>query len=63
MFGFSGPGYFCACLYNKAFKRFEPEVTDTPDEEFHILTAEEETEKEAAEAAEELPDKGGEDAE
>jgi uncharacterized membrane protein YesL len=66
MFGFSGPGYFCACLYNKAFKRFEPEVTPVADEDFHVLTAEEEAEREAeipeAEAAGGLPDKGDEDA-
>ena len=25
MFGFSGPGYLCAMLYNGLFKKFEPE--------------------------------------
>ena len=57
MFGFSGPGYFSACLYNKAFKRFEPEETTvTSDEEFHVLTEDEETPGEAS-------DKGENDAE
>jgi uncharacterized membrane protein YesL len=29
LLGITGPGYICAMLYSKIFKRFEPEETDT----------------------------------
>lgn len=32
LFFFSGPAYGCALLYNKTFKRFEPEQQDTNDD-------------------------------
>ena len=38
MFGFSGPGYVCAYLYSKVFKRFEPEEDTTDTELKEILT-------------------------
>lgn len=36
LFGFSGPAYISALLYNKTFKRFEPEVAIASDEEWHV---------------------------
>ncbi len=36
LLGFSGPAWLCALLYNKTFKRFEPETVVTPDEEWHV---------------------------
>lgn len=32
LFWFSGPAYFCALLYNKTFKRFEPEKEEVNDD-------------------------------
>ena len=33
MFGFTGPGYLCAMLYNGLFKRFEPEEKKESEED------------------------------
>lgn len=33
LLGISGPGYLCALLYNKTFKRFEPKEEELTDEE------------------------------
>ncbi|MBR4529459.1 MAG: YesL family protein [Lachnospiraceae bacterium] len=43
MFAVSAPGYVCALLYNKTFKRFEPEAEEAPDEEFRVAEAPEDT--------------------
>lgn len=50
MFGMSLPAYVCALLYNKTFKRFEPEETQVSDSDWTILP-EEENEQKAEENA------------
>ncbi|MCR4851420.1 MAG: YesL family protein [Lachnospiraceae bacterium] len=46
LIGISGPAFMCALLYNKTFKRFEPQQEDKDPDEWFIEpeTAEEETE-------------------
>lgn len=45
-FGLSGPSMMCAALYNKTFKRFEPEEEQpVPDEEWTIPVDEEQSDK------------------
>ena len=39
LFFFSGPAYVCALLYNKTFKRFEPE-TEAPSGDYEWTVAE-----------------------
>lgn len=39
--GMSLPAYMCAQLYNKTFKRFEPEEVQTADDEWTLLSEEE----------------------
>ncbi len=38
LLGVSGPAYLCALLYNKTFKKFEPDETVASDEEWHVLS-------------------------
>lgn len=45
MFGISGPALVCALLYNKTFKRFEPESETAGDEEWTVAPEGEEPEK------------------
>ncbi len=47
LIGISGPAFMCALLYNKTFKRFEPQQEDKDPDEWFIEpeTAEEETER------------------
>ncbi len=40
-FGISLPAYMCALLYNKTFKRFEPEEVQADDTEWSVLSEEE----------------------
>ena len=40
-FGISLPAYMCALLYNKTFKRFEPEDVQADDSEWSLLSEEE----------------------
>lgn len=40
-FGVSLPAYMCALLYNKTFKRFEPEEVQADDTEWSVLSEEE----------------------
>lgn len=45
-FGLSGPSIMCAALYNKTFKRFEPDVEQpVPDEEWTVAVDDEESDK------------------
>lgn len=41
VFGISLPAYMCALLYNKTFKRFEPEEVQADDTEWSVLSEEE----------------------
>lgn len=43
-FGISGPVFLCAMLYNKTFKRFEPQEETASDEDWFIEPIEEEVE-------------------
>lgn len=63
--GISGPAYFNAMLYNKTFKRFEPETEVVSDEEWSMapIEGEEGYVEESGEQAEpeaEIPEKEGE---
>lgn len=40
-FGISLPAYMCALLYNKTFKRFEPEDVQADNSEWSVLSEEE----------------------
>ena len=51
LFWFSLPAYVCAMLYNKTFKRFEPEAAKTDDLEWTV-SAGEENQAEGAEVSE-----------
>lgn len=45
-FGISGPGMMCAALYNKTFKKFEPDVEQpVPDEEWTVAVDDEESDQ------------------
>ncbi len=57
MFGISVPAWVCALLYNKVFKRLEPEATEvTPDDQFTVDTGE--TELSQMSEVPELPEGG-----
>ena len=60
MLGISTPAYLCAMLYNKTFKRFEPEEEIIGDDEWTMAPLE--GEEEAA-AQEEISDAQGREAE
>ena len=45
LFGISGPGFLCALLYNKAFKKFEPQVEEKDADEWFIEPIEEAVEE------------------
>lgn len=49
MLGISAPAYLCAKLYNKTFKRFEPEEEIIGDDEWTMAPLEGEEEAEALE--------------
>ena len=53
-FGISGPVFLSAMLYNKTFKRFEPEEEETDGDDWFIEPVEGEEENEAAEGAEQV---------
>ncbi len=53
-FGISGPVFLSALLYNKTFKRFEPEEEIAGDEEWTVSPEEEEDVAESAEQNEEV---------
>lgn len=55
-FGISGPVFLCAMLYNKTFKRFEPEEETASDEDWFIEPVDGEIEDGSEEAA--GPDQG-----
>ncbi len=40
LFGVSGPAYLCALLYNKTFKKFEPETKVADDMDWHVSDTE-----------------------
>ncbi len=50
LFFFSGPAYVCALLYNKTFKRFEPE-TEAPSGDYEWTVAESDEAEQTAESA------------
>ena len=52
MLGISAPAYLCAKLYNKTFKRFEPEEEIVGDDEWTIAPLEGEEEEVPAEGGE-----------
>ena len=57
LFGISGPGFLCALLYNKAFKKFEPQVEEKDADEWFIEPIEEtieETDTTQAETVDEV---------
>ena len=41
--GISGPGFLCALLYNKTFKKFEPEVEEKDADDWTVEVEEEST--------------------
>lgn len=43
--GVSGPGYLCALLYNKTFKRFEPKEEEKNPDEWHVEPVEKENDE------------------
>lgn len=45
LFGFSVPTYVCAMLYNKTFKKFEPQVEEKSPDDWTVPLSDEEEEK------------------
>ena len=52
MYGITAPGYFCAWLYSKTFKRLEPKAIESEEEKNNSDTQEEGKHSETAEDGE-----------